>query len=98
MSLYVVTYVHPDEKRWAELLEPHLHWIQRRLDDGSLVASGPLEDVSQLSAIILFKARDRAHVDELVADDPFVSEGLVTELTVQRWSPGFGELSQYAGG
>ena len=49
MSLYAVTYVHPDEKRWLEYLEPHLHWIERRLDEGTLVASGPLQDVPELS-------------------------------------------------
>lgn len=97
MSLFVVTYVHPDEQRWLEHLEPHLHWIERRVAEGTLVASGPLRNAPELSAILLVKARDRGHVDELVADDPFVSEGLVTELTVVEWDPGFGELSHHAG-
>lgn len=98
MSLYAVTYVHPDEQRWLEHLEPHLHWIERRLQDGTLIASGPYQDVPELSALLLFKARDREHVDELISDDPFVTEGLLTELTVTRWDPGFGELSHHAGG
>ena len=97
MSLYVVTYVHPDEKRWLEHLEPHLHWIERRLADGTLIASGPLQDEPELSAILLLKARDRDHVDELIADDPYVSEGLLTQLTVRKWDPGFGELRHHAG-
>lgn len=97
MSLFVVTYVHPDEKRWQEHLENHLRWIHRRLDEGAIVASGPLQDVLDLSAIILLDARDRGHVDELLADDPFVLEGLVTELTIVRWDPRFGALSQFAG-
>lgn len=97
VSLYVVTYVHPDEQRWLEHLEAHLHWIERRLAEGTLVASGPLRDVPELSAILLFKARERSQVDELIADDPYVSEGLLTELTVVEWDPGFGELSHHAG-
>ena len=97
MSLYVVTYVHPDKERWAEHLEAHLQWIARRLDEGAIVASGPLQDAPELSALILMRARDRAHVDELIADDPYISEGLVTEMSVVRWQPGFGELSRYAG-
>lgn len=97
MSLYAVTYVHPNEERWLEHLEPHLHWIERRLADGTLIASGPLQDVSERSAMLLFKARDPAHVDELIADDPFVSQRLLTELTVVKWDPGFGELRHHAG-
>lgn len=97
MSLYVVTYVHPDQQRWLKFLEPHLHWIERRLADGTLIASGPLPEAPELSAMLLFKAQDRDHVTELIADDPFVSEGLVTELTVMKWDPGFGQLSRYAG-
>ena len=97
MSLYVVHYVHPDQARWLEHLESHLHWIERRLGDGTLVASGPLQDVPELSALLLFKARDRQHVDRLIADDPFVAEGLLTELTITRWDPGFGGLRHHAG-
>lgn len=97
MSLFVVTYVHPDEERWLELLEGHLHWIEARLASGALVASGPLPDAPELSALLLFDAANENEVRHLVADDPYVSEGLVTTLTIQRWDPGFGRLSEFAG-
>lgn len=95
MSLYLVTYVHPDKQRWLEHLETHVHWIERRLADGTIVASGPLQDVPELSAVLLIKARDRQQVHELLADDPFVAQGLLTELTVLKWYPGFGELRHH---
>ncbi len=94
MTIFAITYVHPDEQRWNQFLEPHLEWIQRHLDDDTIVASGPLHDQPELSALIIMDARDRAHVDQLIAEDPFVSEGLVTELTVLRWEPIFGALAQ----
>lgn len=97
MSLYAVTYVHPDQERWLEHLEAHLHWIERRLADGTLVASGPLQDVPELSALLLLRARDPQHVRELIADDPYVSEGLLNELSIVKWDPGFGELRHHAG-
>lgn len=46
----------------------------------------------KLSALIIMDARDRTHVDQLLAEDPFISEGVVTELTVLRWEPIFGAL------
>lgn len=95
MNLYLVTYVHPDKERWLQHLQPHVDWIQRRLADGTIVASGPLQDVPVLSAVLVIKARDRQQVDELLADDPFVAEGLLTELTVVKWYPRFGELSHH---
>ncbi len=93
MSVFAITYVHPDQQRWNQFLEPHLDWIQRRLADDTIVASGPLPDQPELSALIIMDARDRAHVDQLLADDPFISEGLVTELSVLRWEPIFGTLA-----
>jgi len=97
MSTWVIAYVHPDQERWNQFLEPHLHWIEQHLDDGRIIASGPLPDEQQLSALIIMDARDRDHVDQLLAGDPFVAEGLVTELTVQRWEPIFGLLADKAG-
>ena len=95
-NIYAITYVHPDEQRWNEFLEPHLHWIQKLLDEGSILASGPLPDAPVLSAIIIMKARDRAQVDNLLATDPYIAEGLVTELTVLRWQPIFGLLAEHS--
>lgn len=47
--------------------------------------------------MLLFKALNTAHVDQLIADDPFIVEGLLTQLTVAKWDPGFGELRHHAG-
>jgi uncharacterized protein YciI len=98
MTIFAITYVHPDEQRWNQFLTPHLEWIQKHLDDKTIVASGPLPDQPELSALIIMDARDRAHVDQLLAEDPFVTEGLVTELTVLRWEPIFGALANRISG
>lgn len=97
LSTWTITYVHPDLERWNQFLEAHLRWIEQRLDDGSIIASGPLPDELLLSALIIMDARDRTHVDQLLAGDPFMAEGLVTQLTVRRWEPIFGMLADKAG-
>lgn len=40
MSLYVVTYEHPDEAGWQAQLAPHIGYLQDLLAEGVLCASG----------------------------------------------------------
>lgn len=41
MSLFVVTYTHPDEKGWNEHMVPHIDYLEEITNEGSLIASGP---------------------------------------------------------
>ena len=93
MPIYVVTYEHPDDAGWAVHVMPHVAWLQDRVADGSLLASGPYEGTAVKSAMLLLKAADRAALDALIATDPFAKEGLIANMTVQAWDPIFGAFN-----
>ncbi len=93
MTLYLVTYDHPDAEGWARHLLPHAGWLQDRLADGSLLASGPVVGASERTAVLILVAPDRAALDALVATDPFAIENLIADLNVREWDPIFGAFN-----
>lgn len=101
MPLYAVTYEHPDEAGWQQHLRPHILWLQERLKDGSLLASGPFSDSTVKSgvksgvksALLILSAADRAALDALIASDPFAAEGLIENMAVREWDPIFGAFN-----
>ena len=93
MPLYVVTYEHPDEDGWRKHLMPHIAWLQERLKEGSLLASGPLSDRAVRPALLILSAPDRPTLDRVIASDPFAIEGLIENITIQEWDPIFGAFN-----
>lgn len=93
MPLFVVTYEHPDEAGWQRHLMPHIFWLQDRLKDGSLIASGPFPDAERKEAMLIMTAPDRTALNSLIATDPFAIEGLIANMTVRSWDPIFGVLN-----
>lgn len=94
MPLYAVTYEHPDEAGWTQQLAPHITWLQDRLKDSSLLASGPFSGSPQRAALLIMSCPDRAALDELIASDPFAIEGLIENMTVREWDPIFGAFNE----
>ncbi len=90
MPLFVVTYEHPDEAGWKQHVMPHVQWLKDRLQDGSLLASGPLIDTPVRSALLIMSAPDRQTLESLISTDPFAVHGLIEAMTVREWDPIFG--------
>ena len=93
MPLYAVTYEHPDEDGWRRHVMPHVIWLQDRLKDGSLLASGPFPVPKVKSALLIMNAPDRHTLENLIASDPFAKEGLIENMTIQEWDPIFGAFN-----
>ncbi len=93
MPLYAVTYDHPDETGWKQHVMPHVGWLQDRLKDGSLLASGPFSGASPKAALLIMSAPDRDALDAVIASDPFAIEGLIEAMTVREWDPIFGTFN-----
>ena len=93
MPIYVVTYDHPDEDGWHRHVAPHVVWLQERLNDGSLLASGPFDDRATKSALLIMIAPDRRALDDLIAADPFADEKLIANLNIRKWDPIFGAFN-----
>ena len=93
MPIYAVTYEHPNEDGWKKHLMPHINWLQARLEDGALLASGPFSDRTVRPAMLIMSAADWMSLDQLIATDPFAEHGLIANMTVNEWDPIFGAFN-----
>ena len=90
MTLFVVTYSHPDEAGWNTHVLAHVLYLQELLKSGDLLASGPFVGGDVKSAMLIMSAANREELLELIAKDPFAIEGLIADMTVSEWDPLFG--------
>lgn len=86
MPVYLVRMEHPDGEGLGQHVAAHVLYLRRLIQEGSLLASGPLKGAS------------RQEVDAMIAGDPFASEGLICDLRIEEWDPLFGCLSNHATG
>jgi uncharacterized protein YciI len=94
MTVYAVTYEHPNEDGWRQYVMPHVEWLQERVKDGSLLTSGPFSDKAVKSALLIMNAPDLSSLESIIASDPFAEEGLIENMTIQRWDPIFGTFNE----
>jgi len=87
MYAYVVlTYLY-DLERIGQTVDRHRAYLRQLLAQKKLVASGPLEP--RTGGALLLRARDQAELQQLLADDPFAREKLVSH-TIYNWAPNIG--------
>lgn len=96
LTLYLVTYVHPDPVGWERYLEPHLEWIAQQVEAGTLLASGPTtaDEHEHRSAALLFQCEDEDSLHRILESDPYLVHGQVSNMTFQAWDPIFGILNE----
>jgi uncharacterized protein len=63
----------------------HLELVRSWQDQGRFVMGGAL-GAPPHGAAIVFRVEDAAEIEEFVAADPYVSEGLVTARRVEPWA------------
>ena len=74
-------------------MKPHVAWLQRHYDAGTFVASG--RKIPRDGGIILATAPDRATVEAIVREDPFVARGLAEARIIEfRASQRAGDLPE----
>lgn len=81
------------------LIAGHNAWIQRGFDDGALLLTGSLQP--GIGGVVLARTATRAELDERIADDPFVAEGVVIaevlEVAPSRLDPRLAFLVEWPG-
>ena len=84
MALYTATLTYTDDKDKIQEVRPtHRKYLQSLVDSGRLHESGPFTDDS--GALIIYNADSEADARELLANDPFTINGVITEATVKEW-------------
>ncbi|AEW97686.1 MULTISPECIES: YciI family protein [Streptomycetaceae] len=88
MFILEVTYTAPAERVDA-LLPDHVAWLDEHYAAGAFLASGRKNPRD--GGVILATAPDRAAVEALIADDPFVTGGVgtyrITEFYATKTAP-----------
>lgn len=98
MPVYLVRMEHPDGDGWGEHVVAHVQYLKRLIQEGSLLASGPLKGAPLRSGFLIMKGDTLQQIEAMIAHDPFASEGLICGLRIEEWDPLFGCLSEHASG
>ena len=92
MSIFAVTYNYGvSEEALNEVRPIHREWLGGLLEDGVLLASGPMIDVP--NALLIFRANSLEELGQLLDNDPFDVAGFIAERTITEWNPVFGPWS-----
>ncbi len=93
MALFAVVYRYVDNPELlAEHRPVHREYIGSLVGEGGLVASGPMTDGSQASALLIFSAQSATEVSALLDRDPFWIEGLITHREINDWNVVLGSV------
>ncbi|MCZ4254139.1 hypothetical protein O4H53_01220 [Sulfitobacter sp. G21635-S1] len=73
--MYIVTlFLTAQKSKASEFMAAHNAWIARGFDEGAFLLVGSLKP--QGGGAILAAGSDRAALEQRIADDPFVQEGI----------------------
>ncbi len=83
--IYIValSYLRPPEYIQAHL-DAHRRWLANHIQAGRILAAGPNADKS--GGIVLASCTSRVELDAMMAEDPFVTQGMVA-VSVQGFEP-----------
>ena len=84
-SLLMYDYVDKIVERRAPFREAHLALADAAHERGDLLMAGALTEPLD-GAVFVFTTDDRAVVEDFVARDPYVQEGLVTSWRIRLWN------------
>lgn len=72
MFVVILTYIRPLEELDA-LMPKHVAWLKKHYRSGLFLASG--RQVPRTGGVILARSGDRAELEKLMEEDPFVKNG-----------------------
>lgn len=93
MNTYLVKMEHPEGPEWNKFVFEHVVYLKGLIEQGKLLASGPLKGTPLRAGFLIFRAENIEEVRAMVEADPFSREKLIVTLDIQQWDPLFGMLS-----
>lgn len=93
MLIFAVEYVYDAESAAGrdEHRPAHRQWLAGLAEDGRVLATGPFADGA--GALLIFTAEDEAALNDLLRQDPFAVNGLISGLKVTEWQPIIGAFA-----
>lgn len=95
MSLWIVHYTYDTrDALHASVLDEHLWYLAALADAGAMIGYGPYDDEAEPGALLIASAPTVQHVEDLLAEDPFVIVGAVQEISIRPWAGHVGPWAQ----
>lgn len=63
----------------------HIELVQEAVEKGHVVLGGALENPSD-QAVILFKCKNEQPIQDFIANDPYVQNGVVESWEIREWN------------
>ncbi|MBK7819567.1 MAG: hypothetical protein IPJ61_00460 [Tessaracoccus sp.] len=90
MLHFAVQYTYVEDAAALDATRPAHRDYLRTLLDGPLLAAGPLVGSPLPGALLIFRAESADAVVTLLDQDPFWTERLIVERSVEQWNPVLG--------
>ncbi len=96
MCLYVIEYRYDEDliNVVNDFRPAHREFLRGLESDGVLLASGFLRDAIFNGALIILRADSAAHANELMTQDPFITNGLIHSIKIREWHPTLGPYAE----
>ena len=92
MAVFVVEWTYAVDRAGREAVNAeHKAHLKDLAERGILLAGGPLPQDN--TGLLVYRAKDRAALAELFADDPYVQAGYVKQSLIREWQVNFGTLT-----
>lgn len=87
MAIFAVTYTYGDTVDLINEHRPaHRAYMAELAQQGKVMGSGPFTDEGKAGAMLVLTAENSDEIEALLAEDPFMVQGVVTQHTVREWS------------
>jgi uncharacterized protein YciI len=95
MTMFVVMLTYIDDKERIRQVRPaHREHLTRQLAAGRLYHAGPYVD--DTGGMAIYTADTEAEVREILVNDPFTVNGIITEARVKEWELVFNAIEDGA--
>ncbi|GAB3819730.1 hypothetical protein GCM10028820_24170 [Tessaracoccus terricola] len=93
MNLYAVEYSYTTDSAGLDEHRPAHREFLRALLPSPLVVAGAYQNSDEPGALLLVRAESDAEVEQLLDEDPFWKQRLITQRRIRLWNPGIGTVA-----
>lgn len=92
MAKFIVEFRYGVDRAQRQEFHPaHADYLHNLADRGVLLLGGPL--VGENAGLLCYEVADRAELQRVLDDEPYIKAGIVAETRIQQWNPGKGSLA-----
>ncbi|WP_028709287.1 YciI family protein [Propionicicella superfundia] len=95
MATFAVIYTYSDDTELRAAVRPrHRAYLGGLGEQSICLVAGAWTPTEPPGALLVFRADSKEEVEDLLANDPFVTEGYVVDKQIFEWGAGIGPLAK----